>query len=58
MAWIKAVSEARQWAASSSLGFVLASEDEKTRRISFRGSHASFYVTVPESVNSEECVRR
>ena len=54
MAWLKAVSEARQWAATNSRGFALASEDEKARKISFSGSCASFYVTVPES---EERVR-
>ena len=57
MSWSKAVSEARYWAASNSLGFVVASEDEKSRRIIFKGSSASFYVTVPDSENLEKCVR-
>ncbi|KAL5466769.1 hypothetical protein EMCRGX_G030918 [Ephydatia muelleri] len=51
MSWSKAVSEARYWATSNSLGFVVASEDEKSRRIIFKGSSASFYVTVPDSEN-------
>lgn len=55
MSWPKAILEAQQWATSNSLGFFMVSKDEKARRITFRGPSTSFYVTVPESANFEQC---
>ena len=58
MDWDGVVAAAKEWATRNSLGFSVSGIEERERKISFRASCGSFYITVPEKIGLEEWVKK